>query len=39
VRFLSRIPDWLIGLLLAIVVVAVLFFWFGAGDDPTLGGG
>ena len=34
-----RIPDWLIGLLLAIVVTAVLYVLFGAGDDPTLAGG
>ena len=35
----SRIPDWLIGLGIAIVVVAVGFFVlraFGAGDDPAI---
>ncbi len=34
-----RIPDWLIGLLLAIIVTAVLYVVFGAGDDPTIAGG
>jgi type VI protein secretion system component VasF len=38
-RLRRRIPDWLIGLLLAIVITAVLYILFGAGDDPTLGGG
>lgn len=36
-RRLSRLPDWLIGLVFAIVVVSVLFAVFGVGDDPTVG--
>jgi hypothetical protein len=32
-----RVPDWLIGLVLAVVVVAILWFVLGVGDDPTLG--
>ena len=32
------IPDWLIGLVLAVVVVVVLFVVFDIGDTPTLGG-
>jgi hypothetical protein len=39
IRRLSSIPDWVIGLVLAIVVTAVLYVVFGAGDDPTLAGG
>jgi hypothetical protein len=35
-RWIARLPDWLIGLLLAVVVVAVLYFVFGVGDDPTV---
>jgi hypothetical protein len=31
-----RIPEWLIGLLLAVVITAVLYLVFGAGDDPTI---
>jgi hypothetical protein len=34
-------PDWLLGLLIAIVVVVVLLVLadqFGFGDDPALGG-
>ncbi len=30
------IPDWLIGLLLALVVVTVAFTVFGVGDDPSV---
>jgi hypothetical protein len=37
-RRLLQTPDWLVGLLLAIVVTVVLLVVFGAGDDPTLGG-
>jgi hypothetical protein len=37
-RRLLQTPDWVIGLLLAIVVTVVLLVMFGAGDDPTLGG-
>lgn len=32
----QRIPDWLIGLLIALVVVTVAFTVFGVGDDPSL---
>jgi hypothetical protein len=32
------IPDWLIGLALAIVVVLVLFLVLDIGDTPTVGG-
>jgi hypothetical protein len=38
-RRLSSVPDWLLGLVLAIGVTLVLYFVFGAGDDPTLAGG
>jgi hypothetical protein len=37
-RLRRRIPDWLIGLVLAIVITIVLYVVFGAGDDPTLTG-
>jgi len=39
---LGRLPEWLIGLLLAIVVVAVglwLLGLIGAGDDPSFDSG
>jgi hypothetical protein len=32
-----KVPDWLIGLAIAIVVVTILFFVFDIGDTPTLG--
>jgi hypothetical protein len=35
-RWVTRLPDWLIGFVLAVVVVLVLYFVFGAGDDPTV---
>jgi hypothetical protein len=38
-RRLASIPDWVIGLVLAIGVTIVLYLVFGAGDDPTLAGG
>jgi hypothetical protein len=38
-RRLSSVPDWLLGLVLALGVTLVLYFVFGAGDDPTLAGG
>jgi hypothetical protein len=38
-RRLASTPDWVIGLVLAIGVSLVLYFVFGAGDDPTLVGG
>lgn len=37
-RSRRRIPDWLIGLVLAIIVTVILYVLFGAGDDPTLTG-
>jgi hypothetical protein len=37
-RLRRRIPDWLIGLILAIVITVALYVVFGAGDDPTLTG-
>ena len=36
-----RLPDWLIGLLIAIVLVAGVWLWLslaGAGDDPSFDG-
>lgn len=41
-EWLSGVPDWLIGLVLAIVVVTAGFAYLrsiGAGDDPVLGDG
>ena len=33
---MKRIPDWLIGLVLALIVVVLLFVVLDIGDTPTL---
>lgn len=40
-RSSRTLPDWLIGLILAIVLVAGVWLWLslaGAGDDPSFDG-